>query len=83
MMIANGEDAPSHRMQKKLDRARLEAKKAEEERRLNAQQWEAIENAVGEVEEEIEVEDTTAAMDDFAISQKLPWEEDLVDRTRD
>lgn len=82
-MIANGEEAPNCRMQKRLNRALIEAKLAEEGRRLAAEQWEATNNAVGEVEEEIEVEDTTAAMDGFAISQKLPWEEDLADRTRD
>jgi hypothetical protein len=41
-------------------------------------------DAVGEVEEEIEMEDTTAALDELAVgqAQKLAWTEDLADRTR-
>jgi hypothetical protein len=61
-----------------------EAKKAEEEEReLEAQRWKGMNDAMGEVEEEIEMEDTTAAMGGFAIGQQQSWMGDLTDRTRD
>jgi hypothetical protein len=64
----------SHRTKKKLARAR----------RDGTQKWKAMNDAVGEVEEEIEMEDTTAALDELAVgqAQKLAWTEDLADRTR-
>jgi hypothetical protein len=85
-MIDNGEEAPSapsHKLAKGMEQLLAERKSAEEERKLAEQQWKAMDDAVGEVEEEIEVEDITTAMDKVAIGQKMPWGEDLVDRTRD
>lgn len=83
MMMASGEKAPSRKMQKKLNNARHEARMAEEERRLEAAQRKAINDAVEEVEEEIEVDDAAAAMGGVAIGQKQPWEQHLADRTKD
>jgi hypothetical protein len=82
-MIDNGEEAPSHKLAKRMEQLLAERKSAEEERKPAEQQWKAMNDAVGKIEEEIEVEDTTTAMDKVAIGQKMPWEEDLVDRTRD
>lgn len=61
-----------------------EAKRAEEEeRKLEAQRWKDMNDAMVDVEQEIEMEDTTAAMDGVAIGQKQPWMGDLADRTRE
>lgn len=94
MLVASEEAAPSAKMRRKVQRARqeaaraerqrkLEAQMAEEERKLEAQRWKGMNDAMDDVEEEIEVEDTTAAMGGIVIGQKMPWKEDLVDRTRD
>lgn len=40
-------------------------------------------DVMGEVEDEIEAEGTTAAMGEFAISQQQPWQGNLANRTRD
>jgi hypothetical protein len=41
-----------------------------------------LEDAVAEVEEEIEVDDATAAMQQSEIGPRKPWKEELVDRTK-
>ena len=83
MMLEIGERPKSKKGNMKLERTRREIEAEEEERRTTAEQWKSMNEAVGEVEEEIEIDDTTAAMDGFAISQQVPWQGDLADRTRD
>lgn len=90
IMAANGERPSSKKTGGRFDRweqgkiAEEERKKAEEEeRKLAQQQWKEIKDAMKDVEEEIEVDDTTAAMGGFAISQQQPWKGDLADRTRE
>jgi hypothetical protein len=41
-----------------------------------------LQSAVAVVEEEMEVEDTTAAMQQTEIGARKPWEEELADRTK-
>jgi hypothetical protein len=82
-MVVNGEEAPNYKLAIKLDKFRQELKEAEEERKLAQQQWKEIKAAMDDVEEEIEVDDTTAAMGGLAISQQQPWKGDLADRNRE
>ena len=44
--------------------------------------WGATKKAVGEVEEEIAVDEATRALQQSAISPQQPWEDQLTDRTR-
>lgn len=83
MMLESGESPMSKTGKKKLERTRREIEAEEEERRLAAEQWKGMNDAMGEVEDEIEVEATTAAMGEVAISQQQPWQGNLADRTRD
>lgn len=97
MLMASGERAPSQKMQKKLveaiiearlleearQRAREERKREQEERERAQAEWQSIKDAVGGVDEEIVDEDAAAVIDGVAISEKQPWEENLVDRTRE
>lgn len=83
MMSANGERPSGQKMGARFDRWQQAKIAEEEERNLEARRWKSMNDAMDDVQEEIEVEDTTAAMDGFAISQQLPWQENLADRTRD
>jgi len=83
MMLESGEIPSGRKAKMKLERTRREIESEQEEQRLAAEQWKSMNDAVGEVEGEIEMEDTTAAMDETAISQKLPWQGELADRTKD
>lgn len=85
--LAEGGDwALSNKARKRMERERreamVEARIAEEERRLAITQFKGMRDAVGEVEEEIELEDTTAAMEQVVIGPKKPWNEQLVERTK-
>lgn len=60
-----------------------ERKAAEEEGKSALEQWSEAREAVGKVEDDMEVDDTAAAMSQVEIGQKQPWESDLVDRTKD
>ncbi|GAB7330882.1 hypothetical protein MBLNU13_g02410t2 [Cladosporium sp. NU13] len=90
MMSANGERPSGKKMGERFDRweqgkiAEEERKKAEEdERKVEVQRWKEMNNAMDDVQDEIEAEDTTVAMGGFAISQQLPWKGNLADRTRE
>jgi hypothetical protein len=84
MWSASGETPKlSRKMGGRFERFK-EAKKAEEEEReLEAHRWKDMNDAMVDVEQEIEVQDTTAAMGGVAIGQKQPWLGDLADRTRE
>lgn len=84
MWAASGETPKlSKKMGGRFERFQ-EAKRAEEEeRKLEAQRWKDMINAIVDVEQEIEVEDTAAAMGGVVIGQKQPWMGDLTDRTRE
>lgn len=97
MLAASGQPAPSRKMQKLVDEAILEARLLEEERQRvreererereeqerAQEEWKSMKEAVGGVDEEIVDEDAAAVIDGVAISEKQPWEESLVDRTRE
>lgn len=75
----------SARSKRKLARERqaaAEEEEEEEERSALGQCGEAR-DAVGEVEDEMEIDDTAAAISQVEIVQKQPWESDLADRTKE
>jgi hypothetical protein len=45
-------------------------------------QWATTKNAVGEIEEDMVVDETTKALERTEISAKQLWEDDLADRTK-
>lgn len=83
MTLESGEMLQSKKGSMKLERTRREIEAEKEERRVTAEQWKSMNEAVGEVEDEMEVDNTAAAIDGFAISQKQPWQGNIPDRTRD
>lgn len=97
MLVASGEPADSPKMQRKVDRARLEAmllqearERARQEREMEREEqeraqadWKPMKDAVGGVGDEIEVEDATTGMDFMEIGQKPAWEQKVADRTKE
>lgn len=82
--ISGGGDwALSNKTKKEMDRARgealAEAQNAAEERQSVFGQYEELRNEVSGIEEEIE---QASAMGEPEISTNLPWEHELVDRTK-
>lgn len=84
MMVAAGREAELPRKaKKKLERARQAAEKEKETEKQSALgEWKETEDAIGGVEDEIEVEESTIALGRVKISEKQPWEGDLTDRTK-
>jgi hypothetical protein len=93
MMMAGGEGhkLPNRAMRRARNRANGDAKEAArvaaaaevaEENKSSLGAWDATKNAVGEVEEQIAVDQTIKAFGQTEISQRQPWEDELADRTK-
>lgn len=63
--------------------ARRRAHKASENEQTTFGEWEGTKDAIGDVEEEIEFEDTMAAFRQTHVGVPKPWEEDVADRTKE